>query len=90
MVTRHGKPAVVVMSAASYKKKSKATKALQSRTPYTKQAKKMSNKKKTKKAPEMSFIEFLLAAPKMPDEWFANGADPFERIQGNMREVDWD
>lgn len=39
--------------------------------------------------PAPDFIEFLLNLPKMPDAWFADGADPFARIQGNMRDVDW-
>ena len=43
---------------------------------------------KKHKEPEKNFIEFLLSMPKMPDEWFENGEDPFERIPGKMRDID--
>ena len=88
MVTRHGKPAVVVMSAAAYAKKTSTTKALQAKLPQTKQAKKPTAKNKKSRKPEMSFIEFLISAPKMPEEWFADGKDPFERVNPPSRDVD--
>jgi antitoxin Phd len=64
MVTRHGKPAVVVMSALEYEAFAAG------------------------KTPAMDFKEFLLSMPKLPDEWFENGEDPFERIDGPMRDID--
>jgi len=64
LVTRHGKPAVVVMSADEYE------------TSHG------------KKKPEKNFVEFLLSMPKLPAEWFENGEDPFERIDGPVRDID--
>ena len=62
LVTRRGKPTVVVMSAAEYEQ--------------------------TQKKSGKDFKEFLLSLPQMPGEWFENGEDPFQRIDGPIRDID--
>jgi prevent-host-death family protein len=73
LVTRHGKPVAVVISAEDYAvKMPSGIDALEAvKKPQT-------------------FGDFMRSMPKFPDEWFANGADPFERIQGTLRETDFD